>query len=94
MTKIENIGDIYKLFCHPTSDNPVKPKRITLDLSEDRTFYHTKIYLDIIDKNKNYEGCIECKSNIPSFIEDFSLVYDHKNEDAEIFTITIPDDEV
>ena len=94
MIKIEKIGDIFKLLSHSTSDNPMKPKRITFDLSEDGTFYHTKIYVNIIDRNKNeeYEGYIECKSKIPSFVEDFNLVYDHEDRDAEIFTIIIPDE--
>ena len=95
MIKIERIGDIFKLLSNTSySGNPMKPEKITLDLSEDGTFYHTKIYIDIIDRNKDeeYEGYIECKSKIPSFVEDFSLVYDCEDRDAEIFTITIPND--
>lgn len=94
--KLEKVGDIFKLLSNASSSgNPMKPKRITLDLSEDGSFYHTKIYVDIIDRNKNkeYDGCIECKSKIPSFVEDFTLVYDYGDRSAEIFTITIPDDE-
>lgn len=94
MIKLERIGDIFKLLS-PASSN-LKPNRITLDLSEDRTFYHTKIYVDVVDRSKNeeYEGCIECKSKIPSFVDDFNLVYDRDDRDAEIFTITISNDEV
>lgn len=93
MVVMEKIGDIYKLLSH-SSSNQMKPKRITLDLSEDGTFYHIKMYVNIVDrsKNKEYEGCIECKSRIPSFVEDFTLVYDNEDGDAEIFTITIPDE--
>ena len=94
MIEIERVGDIFKLISG-SSPNRINPKRITLDLSEDGTFYNTKIYVDIVDKGKDkeYEGYIECKSKIPSFVENFSLVYDHKdNGDAEIFTITIPDE--
>lgn len=91
---MEKIGDIYKLLLS-NSDNQMMPKRIILDLSEGGTFYNTKLYVDIIDKSKSkeYNGYIECKSR-PSFIKDFDLVYDHDDKDAEIFTITIPDDEV
>ena len=87
--KIEKIGDIFKLL------HCGNPKRITLDLSEDGTFYNTKIYIDIVDKGKDkeYEGYIECKSMSPDFVGKFNLVYDHKDDgDAEIFTITIPDE--
>lgn len=92
--KLERIGDVFKLLSPASSD--IKPNRITLDLSEDRTFYHTKIYVGIVDRSKNeeYEGCIKCKSKIPSFVDDFSLVYDIDDRDAEIFTITIQNDEV
>lgn len=96
MIKAEKISDIFKLIC-PSSSNQLKPTRIILDLSEDGTFYNTKIYIPIIDRKRNrdkeYEGCIECKSKIPSFVEDFSILYDYKdNGDAEIFTITIQDE--
>ena len=86
--KIEKIGDILKLVLHP---DDVGPKRITLDLSEDGTFYYTRMYVDVIDRNNNqtYEGYIECKSAIPKFINDFNVLIDSTNE--EIFTITIPD---
>lgn len=84
--KIEKIGDIFKLL------SCGNPKRITFDLSEDGTYYNVKIYIDIIDKSKDeeYEGYIECKSSLKS-IENYSLVYNHENRNAEIFTITIPD---
>lgn len=97
MINMERIGDISKLLSNASSSgNLMKPKRIILELSEDGTFYHTKIYIDIIDRNKNkeYEGYIQCKSKIPNFTENFTLVYDHEDKDAEIFTITIPNDEV
>lgn len=83
--KIEKIGDIFKLLTG-------NPKRITFDLSEDGTFYNAKIYIDIVDKSKNeeYEGYIECKSSL-NFIENYPLIYNHEDRDAEIFTITIPD---
>ena len=90
MINIEKIGDIYRLLSN--SDNKIMPKRITLDLSEDGTFYHTKLYVNIIDANKNkeYDGYIECKSR-HDFIKDFDVIYDYNNKNAEIFTITIPD---
>lgn len=90
MVKIEKVGDIFTLL---SSNKPMNPKRITLDLSEDGSFYHTKIYVNIVDKNKDeeYEGCIECKSKFPSFVEEFTLVYDRKDREAEIFEIIIPD---
>lgn len=94
MVKLEKVGDIFKLLSH-ASDNPIKPQRMTFDLSDDGTFYNTEIYVGILDKNKNeeYEGCIKCKTNIPSFTEDFRIVYDYEDENAEIFTITIPNKE-
>lgn len=88
MTKVRDIMQIL------STNAPLKPKRITLDLSEDGTFYNTRIYIDSIDKDKKeYEGYIGCKSNIPSSIYDFDLVYDRDKEDEEIFTITIPEED-
>lgn len=88
--KIEKIGDIFKLLSY--SNNEMKLKRMTFDLSEDGKFYHTKLYVDIIDRNinKEYEVYIECRSNINT-VNNFDVVYDHDNRDAEIFTITIPE---
>jgi hypothetical protein len=85
--KMEKIGDIFKLL------SCGNPKRITFDLSEHGTFYNAKIYIDIIDKSKDeeYEGYIECKSSLNA-IENYPLVHNHEDRDAEIFTITIPDD--
>lgn len=85
MVKMEKVGDILKLL------SAGNPKRITLDLSEDSTFYTTKIFVDIVDGNKEYEGYIECRSKIPSFVENYSLVYNRNNDNTEVFTITIPD---
>lgn len=87
--KMEKIGDIFKLL------HCGNPKRITFDLSEDGTSYNVKIYIDIVDKSKDeeYEGYIECKSSLNS-VENYPLIYDHDNGDAEIFTITIPNEEV
>lgn len=84
--KIEKIGDIFRLLTG-------NPKRITFDLSEDGKFYNTKIYVDIVDKSKNeeYEGYIECKTGLYSMVS-YPLVYDHDNKDAEIFTMTIPEE--
>ncbi|MBE7018432.1 MAG: hypothetical protein E7413_00925 [Ruminococcaceae bacterium] len=84
--KMKRIGDVFELL------SCGKPKRVIFDLSEDGTFYNTKIYIDIIDKSKDeeYEGYIECKSNL-EHIENYSLVYDREDRDSEIFTITIPD---
>ena len=84
--KMKRIGDVLELL------SCGKPKRVIFDLSEDGTFYNTKIYIDIIDKSKDekYEGYIGCKSNLES-IKNYSLVYDREDKDSEIFTITIPD---
>lgn len=84
--KMKRIGDVFELL------SCGKPKRVTFDLSEDGTFYNTKIYIDIVDKSKDeeYEGYIECKSSIES-VENYSLVYDREDRDSEIFTISIPD---
>lgn len=85
--KMEKIGDIFKLLHFGN------PKRITFDLSEDGVSYDVKIYIDIVDKSKDkeYEGYIQCKSSLNS-IENYPLIYDHENGNAEIFTITIPDE--
>lgn len=84
--KMEKIGDIFKLL------SCGNPKKVTFDLSEDGAFYNAKIYIDIINesKNKEYEGYIKCKSGLNS-IANCPLVYNHEDENAEIFTITIPD---
>ena len=52
--KMKRVGDVFELLACG------KPKRVTFDLSEDGTFYNTKIYIDIIDKSKDkeYEGYI------------------------------------
>lgn len=94
MVTIRNIGDIYRLLTTSSSTNQIKPKRMTFDLSEDGTFYHTRIYTDVLDRNNNktYEACIECKSDIPSLVNDFTVRYDFENKDAAIFTITIPEE--
>lgn len=91
MIKLEKVSDVFELVSRSTS---WAPKKITFDLSEDGTFYHTKIYVDMIDKNNNTtsEACIECKSKLPSVVGDFRLVYDHEDRDAEIFTMTLPDE--
>jgi hypothetical protein len=87
MVKFERVGNILDLVeCG-------YPKKITLELSEDGTFYTTKIYTNVVDKNKNkeYEGYFECKSKpYPDFIKDSPLVCDPEDEDATIFTLTIP----
>ena len=85
--KMEKIGDIFKLL------SCGNPKRITFDLSEDGKFYNVKIYINIVDKSKDeeYEGYIECKTSLNSMVS-YPLVYDHKDKDAEIFAITIPDE--
>ena len=84
--KMERIGDIFNLL------SSGRPKRVTFDLSEDGTFYNTKIYIDIVDKSKDeeYEGYIECKSSLDS-IKNYPLIYNHEDRESEIFTITIPD---
>lgn len=87
MTKVR---DIMKVL---SSNAPLKPKRITLDLSEDGTYYNTRFYVDFIDKDKRtYEGYIECRSKIPNQIYDFDLVYDRDKDDEEVFKILIPEE--
>lgn len=85
--KLEKIGDIFKILTG-------NPKRIIFDLSEDGKFYNAKIYVDIVDKSKNeeYEGYIECKTSLNS-IASYPLVYDYNDKDAEIFTMTIPEED-
>lgn len=86
MIKLEKIDDILKLL----SLASLKPKKMIFDLSKDEMFYYTKIYIDIIDrdKNKKIESYIECKSDI-SFVKNFSLIYDNNDENAEIFSIVV-----
>ena len=88
--EIQKIGDITKLMCPAGTI----PKRMTLDLSEDSTFYHTKIYYDFYDKNtdKTYEGYVECKSKFPSFVNDFRVMPD-SDDNKTIFTLTFSDEE-
>jgi hypothetical protein len=83
---IGTLGDLLYLL---SPDKPIKPKKIIMDLSEDGTFYYTKLYIDVIDRSKNqeYEACIECRSNKL----EFDLIYDLKNRDEKIFTLTIPE---
>ena len=92
---LENVGDVFKLLAHSSSNYPMKPKKMVFELSEDGTFYHTEFYVDIVDHNtdKKCDGYIKCKSKIPSFIETFDLVYDRRDMDEVVFTITIPNDE-
>lgn len=94
MIKIEKIGDIYQLLCPAYLTNQLKPKKITLDLSENGAFYHTRIYVDVVDriKNKTYDAYIECKSGIPSFVNNFDVLCDFENKDEAIFTLTIPEE--
>lgn len=87
MTKVRDIMEVL------STNAPLKPKRIILNLSEDGTYYNTQFYVDFVDiDKKKYEGYIECRSKIPSAIYDFDLVYDRSNKDEEIFTITIPEE--
>ena len=84
--KMEKINDILKLLrCG-------NPKRITFDLAEDGISYNAKIYIDIVDKSKDaeYEGYIECKTSLNT-VASCPLIYNNEDRDAEIFTITIPD---
>lgn len=94
MITIQKIGDIYKLLCPASSTTYLNPKKMTFDLSEDETYYHTRLYIDVFDrvKNETYEACVECKSSIPSVVNDFNIRYDFENKDSAIFTITIPEE--
>ena len=84
--KMEKIEDILMLL------HCGNPKRITFDLAEDGMSNNTKIYIDIIDKSKDaeYEGYIECKTSMNA-VASYPLVYNHEDRNAEIFTITIPE---
>lgn len=91
------IGDIHQMIIPPFSENQPKPKKMTFDLSEDGTFYDTKLYFDVVDRNtcENREMYIECKSsvaNVLGFVNDFTVHYDFVDKDEKIFTITIPEE--
>lgn len=47
------IKDILQSLVPPLSENRLKPKKMTFDLSEDGTFYYTKLYFDVLDRNTN-----------------------------------------
>lgn len=90
------IKDILQSLVPPLSENRLKPKKMTFDLSEDGTFYDTKLYFDVIDRSTNEirEMHIECKSSIAyalDFVNDFTVRYDFVGQDEKIFTITIPE---
>lgn len=70
------------------------PKKITLDLSENGKFYHTRMYVDIVSHGKSYEGYIDCKtsSNIYSDgVFDLDLMVNYNNVEEKVFTVTVPE---
>lgn len=91
------IKDILQSLVPPLSENRLKPKKMTFDLSEDGTFYYTKLYFDVVDRNTNEirEMYIECKSSVAyalDFVNEFTVRYDFVGQDEKIFTITIPEE--
>lgn len=91
------IGDIQQLLAPPFSENQLKPKKMTFDLSEDGMFYYTRLYFDVLDRNNNEtrEAYIECEASVAralGFVNDFNVRYDFESKDAAIFTITIPEE--
>lgn len=89
--EIKKVGDITEIYAK--SGNA--PKRITLDLSDDQSFYHTRLYYDFYGKStdKVYPGYIECRSKFPqSFVHEFNVVPMVDDKDT-IFTLTMPDEE-
>ena len=86
---IEKIGDITKLMINAGTI----PNRMYFKLSEDKTFYETQLWYDFYDANIDTirDGCIVCKSTIPSFVYDFKIVPD--SDDEKIFTLTFSDEE-
>ena len=84
--RLENLNDILAILMDRRP-----PKKMIFDLSEDGTFYKTKIEIDVVDKSKEkvHKGYIECRTR-PKFLE-YSLVYDINDRESKIFTITIPD---
>ena len=87
--QIQKIGDITKLMV----DHGNIPKKMEFELSNDETFYNSKLYYDFYDKDTNTtrEGYVSCKSRL-TFVHDFSVIPD-SDRDKTIFTITIPDGE-
>lgn len=87
--QIQKIGDITKLMvAHGNT-----PKKMEFELSNDETFYNSKLYYDFYDKDTNTtcEGYVSCKSRL-TFVHDFLVIPD-SDKDKAIFTITIPDEE-
>ena len=90
--EIKKVGDIIEIYAK--SGNI--PKRVTLDLSDDQSFYHTRLYYDFYDKltDKVHQGYIECRSKFPqNFVHEFEVVPMVDDKDT-IFTFTIPDGEM
>ena len=84
MKTFGTIGDLWKTFLPAYYNNTFKPKKITLDLSEDQTFYHVRMYVD--------DGYMECKCSSPNFIDSCNVLYDFEDKDETICTITIPEE--
>lgn len=87
--QIQKIGDIIKLMVAHSNI----PKKMEFELSNDETFYNSKLYYDFYDKDTNTtrEGYVSCKSRL-NFVHDF-LVIPESDKDKTIFTITIPDED-
>ena len=84
--QIQKIGDITKLMVAHGNI----PKKMEFELSNDETFYNSKLYYDFYDKDTNTtrEGYVSCKSK-PTFVDGCLIVPD-SDEAKTIFTLTIP----
>lgn len=84
--QIQTIGDITKFMAARSSIS----KKMEFELSNDETFYNSKLYYDFYDKDTNTtrEGYVSCKSK-PTFVDDCLIVPD-SDEAKTIFTLTIP----
>ena len=69
------------------------PKKMTLELSEDGTYYNAKFYLDFFALSKTCEGWIELQLDVPA-VNNMLKVRDYDySEDNKIFSIILTDEE-
>lgn len=85
--QVQKIGDIVEMMVAHGNI----PKKMEFELSNDKTFYYSKLYYDFYDKDTDTtrEGYVSCKSRL-DFAYDFLVIPD-SDKDKTIFTITIPD---
>ena len=88
---VRKLSDILAMLTPPYSKNMLKPTRITMELSDDGTFYNTRIDVGIINyiDGQTSEAYIQCKTNLSKDTYDFDVVYDLESEDPAIFTLTV-----